>query len=234
LNGDSNKGTGKESGNSLDSDNQKRENEKRENDKPPKSDGSPIQGIISNIKKLTVADDLDPEKSEVKDKKFAPEKTESSYTPDKSKSSKKEASEKNDKIEDHEFQFSGIFGDKFISKLKTNKDKIIKGSAILVGGFLIIYGLILISASTQKVASNVIFGEDATLDAFLILVGVLIIVAAYSQSIMEKTSLNKINNELEVVEGRSKSHGRSKKVKDDNGNKVGKDNKDNIVGENKR
>ena len=36
------------------------------------------------------------------------------------------------------------------------------------------------------------------LDAFLILLGILIIVAAFAQSIMEKTSLSKIGSELEV------------------------------------
>ena len=230
MNGDSNKGTGKESGNSLDS-NHKIENDNGENGKSPKSEGSPIQGIISNIKKFTVAGDIDPRKLEVKDKKSAHEKNKSPYNPEKSK---KETSEMHDKSEDQEIHFSGIFGEKFISTLKTNKDKIIKGSAILVGGFLILYGLVLISASTQKVASNVIFGEDATLDAFLILVGVLIVVAAFAQTIMEKTALKKINSELEVAEGRSESDDSSKKVKDENGNKLSKDNKNNIVGENKR
>jgi hypothetical protein len=67
-----------------------------------------------------------------------------------------------------------------------------------------------------------------------VLLGILIIVAAFSQRILEKTSLNKIQSELEVVEGSLESDDSSKKVKDENGNKVGKDNKDNIVGDNKR
>ncbi len=121
-----------------------------------------------------------------------------------------------------------------IDSLKNKKDKIIKAAAILIGGFLIVYGLILISASVTKVADNVIFGEGAILSAFLILLGILIIVAAFAQSILNKTFLNKIHTELEVAEGRSESDDGSKKVKDENGNKIGKDNKDNIVGENKR
>ena len=84
-----------------------------------------------------------------------------------------------------------------------------------------------------KVADNVIFGEDATADAFLILLGVLIIVAAFAQSIMDKTSLSKIGSELEVNEESSKSDDNSEKVKE-NDNKVSDDNKDNILGENKR
>jgi cytoskeletal protein RodZ len=81
------------------------------------------------------------------------------------------------------------------------------------------------------VADNVIFGEDATLYAFLVLLGILIIVAAFSQRILEKTSLNKIQSELEVDEGSTESDDSSKKVKDENGNKV---DKDNIVGDNKK
>ena len=80
-------------------------------------------------------------------------------------------------------------------------------------------------------ADNVIFGEDATLYAFLVLLGILIIVAAFSQRILEKTSLNKIQSELEVDEGSTESDDSSKKVKDENGNKV---DKDNIVGDNKK
>ncbi len=228
LNGDSNKGNGKESGNSLDSDAHKTERDKEENDKSPKSEDSPILGIISDIKKFTNTDDFNLEKPEVKGKKSNSEKPKSSYKP------KKSTSKDHDNGEDHKFNFSDLFGENFVNKIKTNKDKIIKGSAILAGGFLIVYGLVLISASTEKVASNVIFGEDATLDAFLILLGVLIIVAAYAQTILEKTSLNKINIELEVDERRSESDDSSKKVKDENDNKVVKDNKDNIVGDNKR
>ena len=95
-------------------------------------------------------------------------------------------------------------------------------------------GWFLFPASVTKVADNVIFGEGATLSAFLILLGILIIVAAFAQSILNKTFLNKIHTELEVAEGRSESDDGSKKVKDENDNKIDKDNKDNIVEENKR
>ena len=122
----------------------------------------------------------------------------------------------------------------FVNFLKTRKDRIIKGAALLIGGLLILYGLVIISASVTKVADNVIFGEEATLAAFLMLLGVLIIVAAFAQRILDRTFLSKINKELEVTEGKSKSDANSKEVKDENANKVEKDNKDNIVGENKR
>jgi hypothetical protein len=135
--------------------------------------------------------------------------------------------------EDSPYHFPVQFEHDLIKFLKSNRDKIIKGSALVVGGFLILYGLVLVSASVTKVADNVIFGEDATADAFLILLGVLIIVAAFAQSILDKTSLSKIGSELEVNEESSEADDKSKKVKD-NDNKVSDDNKDNIVGENKR
>ena len=50
---------------------------------------------------------------------------------------------------------------------------------------------------------------------------------------MDKTSLSKIGSELEVNDESSKSDDNSKKVKE-NDNKVSDDNKDNILGENKR
>ena len=204
------------------------------NDKFPESKGSYISGIISNIKKFTIADDLDPEittnkKTEDKDSK-------NSFKVYSNNSNKKDVtSQKNVKSEDHDFNITDILsGHDSINSLKNKKDKIIKASALLIGGFLIVYGLILISTSVTKVADNVIFGEGATISAFLILVGILIIVAAFAQSILNKTFLNKIHTELEVAEGRSESEDGSKKVKDENGNKIDKDNKDNIVEENKR
>jgi hypothetical protein len=119
-----------------------------------------------------------------------------------------------------------------IKKIKINRDKITKGSALIIGVLLILYGLILVSGSVTNVASNVIFGEDATVDAFLMLLGVLIIVAAFAQSIMDKTSLSKISSELEINEKSSESDDNSNEVKNDN--KINDDNKDNILGENKR
>ena len=56
-------------------------------------------------------------------------------------------SQKNVKSEDHDFNITDILsGHDSINSLKNKKDKIIKGSALLIGGFLIIYGLVLISS----------------------------------------------------------------------------------------
>ena len=158
------------------------------------------------------------------------QKTESSV---KNQSYKQDISEEHGTNNDSAYHYPIKLEHGFIKKIKTNRDKITKGTALVIGGFLILYGLVLVSASVITVASNVIFGEDATADAFLILLGVLIIVAAFAQSIMDKTSLGKIGSELEVNEESSKSDDNSEKVKE-NDNKVSDDNKDNILGENKR
>ncbi len=190
----------------------------------------------SNVKDL---DDKDYEKpsdnekiSEIKTPENSPKK--SLENSDETNFDNKDDSKGHMKNEDNVYHIPIKLEHNLITAIKTNRDKIIKGSALIVGGFLILYGLVLVSASVTKVADNVIFGEDATADAFLILLGVLIIVAAFAQSIMDKTSLSKISSELEVNEKSSDSDDdKSKKVKE-NDNNVNDDNKDNILGENKR
>lgn len=226
--GDSEKDINNKQGNSVDSKNHNGNSDK------PQEYGS------SNIKN---SDDKDQEKSdnekisEVKIPKnpesSSKQKSSENSGNDENNSDKKEGSNEHVKDEDNVYHIPIQLEHNFIKLIKTNRDKIIKGSALIVGGFLILYGLVLVSASVIKVADNVIFGEDATADAFLILLGVLIIVAVFAQSIMDKTSLSKIGSELEVNDERSESDRNSKKDKE-NDNKVSDDNNDNILGENKR
>jgi hypothetical protein len=231
VTGDSGKGTDKKLGNSVDS-----ESPNGNSDKSLESERSSISGIISSFKKFNIAEDIETEKpsDNKKSKTKTPDKPKNSHKrKSSSDSDKKETSHEPGKGDNDPFHIPGSEHD-FVNFLKTRKDRIIKGAALLIGGLLILYGLVIISASVTKVADNVIFGEEATLAAFLMLLGVLIIVAAFAQRILDRTFLSKINKELEVTEGRSKSDANSKEVKDENANKVEKDNKDNIVGENKR
>ena len=121
------------------------------------------------------------------------------------------------------------------SILKSNKERIMKAAALTGGAVFIIYGLITITSSVTQVADNVIFGEKAMFGAFSMLVGVLIIVAAFAQKLVSGTFLKKIHSELEVIEGRQDSvdtsNVKSKDIVDENDNKV---NKNNITGENKK
>ena len=217
--------------NSVDS-----ENNKENTDKSPESGRSPISGIISNFKKFNMVEDLKSEKLSDKNKKSETKTHDNPKSSPKQKSSKNSNKEETSQehVDDNTFHIPGLSEHNFINLINNKRDRIIKVVALLIGGLLILYGLVIISASVTKVADNVIFGEEATLAVFLMLLGVLIIVAAFAQRILDKTFLSKINTELDVTEERSKSDANSKKGKDENANKVDNDNKDNIVGENKR
>jgi len=230
LTGDLEKDTDK-TVNSVDS-----ENNKENTDKSPESGRSPISGIISNFKKFNMVEDLKSEKLSDKNKKSETKTHDNPKSSPKQKSSKNSNKEETSQehVDDNTFHIPGLSEHNFINLINNKRDRIIKVVALLIGGLLILYGLVIISASVTKVADNVIFGEEATLAVFLMLLGVLIIVAAFAQRILDKTFLSKINTELDVTEERSKSDANSKKGKDENANKVDNDNKDNIVGENKR
>ena len=217
--------------NSVDS-----ENNKENTDKSPESGRSPISGIISNFKKFNMVEDLKSEKLSDKNKKSETKTHDNPKNSPKQKSSKNSNKEETSQehVDDNTFHIPGLSEHNFINLINNKRDRIIKVVALLIGGLLILYGLVIISASVTKVADNVIFGEEATLAVFLMLLGVLIIVAAFAQRILDKTFLSKINTELDVTEERSKSDANSKKGEDENANKVDNDNKDNIVGENKR
>jgi len=136
---------------------------------------------------------------------------------------------------DHSLNFHEVFDNDLFDSIKSRKDQILRYAATTVGVILIIYGIVLISASVTKVADNVIFGEGASYAAFLMLLGFLIIVGAFSQKILDKTFLKNIHLELKNAEGKTKAE--DKKTEETNGNKDPKnvkDDKDNIVGEDKK
>ena len=140
-----------------------------------------------------------------------------------------------DHHEDHAINFHELMGHDLFKSIRSRKDQILRYVAVAIGVILIIYGVVLISASVTKVADNVIFGEGASFAAFSILLGFLIIVGAFSQKILNKTFLKNINSELEIAEG--KTEAADDKTEDISGkkdpNKV-EDGKDNIVGEDKK
>jgi hypothetical protein len=136
---------------------------------------------------------------------------------------------------DHSFNFHEVLDNDLFDSIRSRKDQILRYAAAAVGVILIIYGIVLISASVTKVADNVIFGEGASYAAFLMLLGFLIIVGAFSQKILNKTFLKNINSELEIAEGKTKAD--DKKTEEPDGKKDPsnvKDDKDNIVGEDKK
>ncbi len=227
--GDSEKDTNNEQENSVDSKNHKGNTDKTQEYRSSNNNNSDDKEHEKSSDTEEISEFKTPKNLE------SPSKQESTENSDDNKNNSIKDDSFNEHAEDEEnaYHYPVQVEHNFIKLLKTNRDKIIKGFAIVVGGFLILYGLVLVSASVTNVASNVIFGEDATADAFLILLGVLIIVAAFAQSIMDRTPISKIGSELEVNEESSESDENSKKVKE-NDNKVSDDNKDNILGENKR
>lgn len=201
------------------------DNKSSDDNKSQESKGQ-SNGIVSNLKKFALAEDITTEKNSEKSNK--PDDNIDTTKKQKTPNNKKNKVNIKD-TEDHALHFPDILSNDAFNSLKAKKDKLIKIGALLIGGVLIIYGLIMISASVTKVADNVIFGEGASVAAFFILLGILIIVAAFSKRILDKTFLKNIHNELEVAEGKSKTNEANKNQND---NKV-KDNKDNIVGEKK-
>ncbi len=231
--GDSKKDTNNKQGNSAVSDNNGNQ-DKHQSDDLNIAEISDIKDLDGHEHEKPSNNEKISEDKALKNPENSSKQQSSKNSSEKENNSDKAASfQKHTENEDNQYHFPVTLEHDFVELIKTNRDKIIKGSALVVGGFLILYGLVLVSTSVTKVADNVIFGEDATADAFLMLLGVLIIVAAFAQSIMEKTSLNKIRSELEDNDQSSESKDDSKKVKE-NDNKVSDDNKDNIVGKNKR
>ncbi|MDD3984910.1 MAG: hypothetical protein PHY59_03250 [Methanobacterium sp.] len=199
--------------------------EEKDNNKSSKSKESYISEIISIIKKSININDLDSINNiKTEDKKS--ENSTNSFTVSSNNSNNPDIRSENIKNDNYYYHIIDILnGFDTFNLLKNKKEKITKSASLFIGGFLIIYGFFHISTSATKVADNVMFGEGASLSVFLILVGILIIVAAYDKSILKKTFLNKIHNELEVAEGKLESTDNdTKKVKDKNGNKIDKDN----------
>lgn len=124
---------------------------------------------------------------------------------------------------------------KSFRNLISKKTLIMEVAATVIGAVLIIYGVINSFVSVDKVADNVVFGERAMISVFFILIGVLLMAAAFARKLLSTSFLNKIHSELEVAEGRPKtpednSKDESKESSDDpECTKVkNKNNKDNV------
>lgn len=143
--------------------------------------------------------------------------------------------DKGEEEDDHSIKFHEVLDNDLFNSIRSRKDQLLRYTAAAVGVILIIYGIVLISASVTKVADNVIFGDGASFAAFSMLLGFLIIVGAFSQKILNRTFLKKISSELEIAEGKTVVD--DEKTEDLDGKKDPKnvkDDKDNIVGEDKK
>jgi len=101
----------------------------------------------------------------------------------------------------HEFHLSQEFMKyKSYRYLHSNKEKIIRISAGLIGVLFIIAGFLYLFGGSIRLADNVIYGERAVLSAFSILIGILIIAGFFGRRLLAVNFLKKIHSELEEVE----------------------------------
>jgi len=89
---------------------------------------------------------------------------------------------------------------KFKKVLDDKRDEITSYSAAFIGLLFIITGILYLNSPVKKIADNVIFGEQAVISTFLIIIGILIIVGALKQKIISKTPLADIYTEMKAIE----------------------------------
>jgi hypothetical protein len=122
-----------------------------------------------------------------------------------------------EKADVHEFPEShfkeGLMNMRITKFVLTEKIRIIRYAAAIIGGLLILSGIILLFTAATRVVDNVIFGERAMFSSFLILIGLLILITVFGRRYWHEKVLNKLNVEMEISEGKSKSEVKDKKTK---------------------
>lgn len=84
--------------------------------------------------------------------------------------------------------------------LNDKKDEITSYGGAFIGLLFIITGILYLNSPFTKIADNVIFGEQAVISTFLIIIGIIIILSALKQKIISKTPLADIYTEMKAVE----------------------------------
>jgi hypothetical protein len=84
--------------------------------------------------------------------------------------------------------------------LYDKRDDMISYGGVFIGILFLISGVLYLNPPVKKVADNVIFGEHAVMAAFLMILGILVIVAALKEKIISKTPLASIYTEMKAVE----------------------------------
>lgn len=133
----------------------------------------------------------------------------------KNQKSKDDASEH----EDHAFPMVGDFlSSDRIKKIKSGDSRLITGIGIFVGALFIIFGIVSMMNSPDRVADNVVFGEKAVFSVFLILIGILIMAGVLARRFLDKSFFQRINKEIEVGNGTS-SNSTKENIERDNINR---------------
>ncbi|MEN6329212.1 MAG: hypothetical protein ABFC91_02850 [Methanobacteriaceae archaeon] len=110
----------------------------------------------------------------------------------------------------------GFMNTKVAKFIQVEKTRIIRYTAAIVGGIFLLSGIILLFTAAARVVDNVIFGERAMFSSFLILIGALILITVFGRRYWHDTVLKKLNVEMEISEGNSKSEVKDKKPQKSN------------------
>ena len=92
---------------------------------------------------------------------------------------------------------------KILDLFKSGRFTWVNLTILVTGILLIIFGVFVLSGSSEKVADNVVFGERAVLAVFIILVGIIIVSIAMAYKLLNKTFLDKLFKDIKVVENKS-------------------------------
>ena len=175
------------------------------NDKQNKNKLS-VNSVINRLKDLYPVKNLevdeDMEKAPISKPDF--QKSEGQSSDHHTHQNKEKEKSSNMAHEEPELSFLDLQDHDVFQSLKTNKDKIKKILAVTCSILLIMVGIILISTSVTRVSDNVIFGERAMFAALLILIGFLILAGVFAGKLLQGTFIKKIQNELEITEGKTK------------------------------
>jgi len=133
---------------------------------------------------------------------------------------KNSESENKEEKDNHSFSImSNFLGPERINKIKSEKNKILIVTGIIAGILLVIFGIVvMMTASADKVADNVIFGEKDVFSVFLILIGVLLIAISLAYHFIGKSFFNRIDKEIESYDKMSSDSGKNN-IKKDNINR---------------
>jgi uncharacterized membrane protein (DUF485 family) len=145
-------------------------------------------------------DHTSPDEQKPVSTKIPPQNHHSNIDPAKSSESKKE---ENKEISPNQLPLIELFHqveEKLSDFVSSDRKKILQTAGFILAVALIIFGIVLLFGSADKVLDNVISGERAVTSAFLIIVGLLILAIVLAPRIVGKTSLDNLYREVQIVE----------------------------------
>ena len=134
-----------------------------------------------------------------------------------SSDSKSEKGQGKEEDSDSPSTLGNFLGPERIKKIKSKKSEILMGIGVIFGFLFIIYGLKVLMGPVEKVADNIIFGEQEVFSVFLILLGIIVIAVSLAQKFMGKSFFKEIDNDHST--DNKSSHSAKNNIKKDNINR---------------